>query len=187
MRKKDTISYKHKVHNNVFVYYVSKNEIRRNYNEYLDFCNKKTSRMGLCQQHYRRKSEGKTDWQLPLEKRIKSDDSCAVANCDRKVISRGLCRPHYRLKGRFNLSDNKIAELYLNPICSICGIPESPEFKMHAVDHNHSCCPARSGCEKCVRGLLCNNCNRAIGLFEDNPIRLQAAINYLSKYNLTNG
>ena len=41
MRKKDTISYKHKVHNNVFVYYVSKNEIRRNYNTYLDFCNEK--------------------------------------------------------------------------------------------------------------------------------------------------
>ena len=38
MRNKDTISYKHKVHNKVFVYSVSKSEIRRDYNEYVDYC-----------------------------------------------------------------------------------------------------------------------------------------------------
>jgi hypothetical protein len=39
------------------------------------------------------------------------------------------------------------------------------------VDHNHS-----SGK---VRGLLCNRCNRAIGMFEDSPELLLSAISYL--------
>ena len=34
----------------------------------------------------------------------------------------------------------------------------------------------------CVRALLCDQCNRAIGLMRDNPERLEAAAVYLRRY-----
>lgn len=47
----------------------------------------------------------------------------------------------------------------IRPECAACGDTEN----LH-VDHDHGCCPAESGCAKCVRGYLCRCCNRAEGL-----------------------
>lgn len=33
-----------------------------------------------------------------------------------------------------------------------------------------------------VRGLLCHNCNRGLGLLQDNPTYLRQAANYVEKY-----
>lgn len=55
-----------------------------------------------------------------------------------------------------------------------CGICEnrlySKRYKAFAVDHNHE--TGR------IRGLLCTNCNTGLGLFKDDPIRLQRAIEW---------
>jgi hypothetical protein len=56
-------------------------------------------------------------------------------------------------------------------ICAICSRTCSTGRRL-SVDHEHD-----SGR---IRGLLCNSCNRAIGLFGDDPARLHAAIAYLS-------
>lgn len=41
------------------------------------------------------------------------------------------------------------------------------------IDHDHRHHPGRSGCRRCVRGLLCTRCNTAIGqLGEANVDRL---------------
>lgn len=54
--------------------------------------------------------------------------------------------------------------------CAICG--RAPEEGFHlAIDHSHA-----SGE---IRGLLCNRCNTGLGYFEDDPIRLRAAAQYL--------
>jgi hypothetical protein len=37
------------------------------------------------------------------------------------------------------------------------------------VDHDHACCPGPTSCGRCVRGLLCDTCNRTLGRFRDNP------------------
>ena len=58
-------------------------------------------------------------------------------------------------------------------VCAICKQPSSK--KQLAVDHNHSTGE--------VRGLLCQSCNTALGLFKDNPSVLETAINYLNKGN----
>ncbi len=59
--------------------------------------------------------------------------------------------------------------------CAICGSTlNSSRYTKLAVDHNH-----KTGV---VRGLLCTNCNTAIGLMKDSPERLQAAITYLRKH-----
>lgn len=64
-------------------------------------------------------------------------------------------------------------------VCAICGCPETkPNAKYLAVDHNHE--------TGLVRGLLCNNCNRALGLLKDNKEILQNAIKYLEKYERSN-
>lgn len=63
--------------------------------------------------------------------------------------------------------------------CAICGRAETD--KAWAIDHDHSCCPGQSSCGECVRGLLCSNCNTALGLFGDNVESMKRAIDYLSK------
>lgn len=68
--------------------------------------------------------------------------------------------------------------------CAICGStePKTHHGKWH-IDHDHGCCPARDQrtCGKCVRGLLCQQCNLGLGHFEDDPAHLEAAIRYLRK------
>ncbi len=62
--------------------------------------------------------------------------------------------------------------------CDICGQPEKQEragkVKALAVDHDH-----KSGA---IRGLLCSDCNTALGKFQDSKDLLTSAIAYLTKY-----
>jgi len=60
--------------------------------------------------------------------------------------------------------------------CAICQQPETVlgtggEIKNLAIDHNHETGQ--------TRGLLCNNCNRALGLFQDSAELLERAIKYV--------
>lgn len=67
-----------------------------------------------------------------------------------------------------------------NGVCAICkGICGTG--RRLAVDHNHACCPGSKSCGKCIRGLLCGNCNLMIGKAKDSPALLQAAIDYLRR------
>jgi hypothetical protein len=56
-------------------------------------------------------------------------------------------------------------------VCAICGGDDGE--RNLAVDHCHT-----SGV---VRGLLCSNCNKALGLLRDDTARLAAAIAYLKR------
>lgn len=58
--------------------------------------------------------------------------------------------------------------------CAICGVVQKL-----MVDHDHACCPGKESCGRCVRGLICSNCNRALGLMADDPERLNSAAEYL--------
>jgi len=65
--------------------------------------------------------------------------------------------------------------------CAICGKTPDQNGKNLAVDHDHSCCPGMRSCGKCVRGLLCDQCNRGIGYFQDSTELLHAAGAYLRR------
>ena len=54
-------------------------------------------------------------------------------------------------------------------------------IKRLVIDHDHACCPGTRSCGKCVRGLLCNWCNRLLGMAFDNPAILAGAIQYLDE------
>ncbi|SRR5881394_1007110 len=57
-------------------------------------------------------------------------------------------------------------------LCKICRCRQpNARFKYLSVDHDHE--TGR------VRGLLCMNCNRGLGLFDHDPILLEKAIDYL--------
>jgi hypothetical protein len=61
--------------------------------------------------------------------------------------------------------------------CAICG--RHSAGRLLAVDHDHSCCSGTKSCGKCVRAILCDSCNRVLGLMGDSPERLEAAAAYL--------
>jgi hypothetical protein len=73
----------------------------------------------------------------------------------------------YRRTYGITLDDYKVMVAQQEGCCKICN-----EHKSLVVDHCH-----KTGA---VRGLLCSQCNRAMGLFQDDPNRLQSAVAYLS-------
>lgn len=152
----------------------------------LEDCERDHWLMGLCVTHYKRKTAGIENWNGSIADWIPNFGECTVPSCSELQFSKTMCKSHYRLKRKFKLSDERIAELYANPVCQICGTPEGSDSRMHSVDHDHSCCPPNSGCEKCVRGLLCGACNKGLGFFRDNATVLESAIKYLTRYNKQN-
>ena len=68
-----------------------------------------------------------------------------------------------------------------NGLCAICQLPQVDGRAM-AVDHDHQCCPGSNSCGTCIRGLLCNLCNTAIGAFRDDTKLIEKAITYLMTY-----
>lgn len=69
-------------------------------------------------------------------------------------------------------------------VCKICSGPQSHGGSRLDVDHDHNCCPIGKSCGRCVRGLLCRNCNTGLGLFQDNTELLRAAIGYLESFEV---
>lgn len=63
--------------------------------------------------------------------------------------------------------------------CVICQSEFSESNKPH-VDHDHKCCKGQKSCGTCVRGLLCNACNIALGKLKDNAESLRRAIDYVA-------
>lgn len=62
--------------------------------------------------------------------------------------------------------------------CGACGA--SLETTLQAcIDHDHDHCPGPNGCRKCVRGILCQHCNRALGQLGDCPYRVLELYDYL--------
>lgn len=57
--------------------------------------------------------------------------------------------------------------------CDICGEEEKTRACL-SLDHDHATGK--------VRGFLCNNCNRGLGLLGDNPEILRKAAKYLEKH-----
>jgi Recombination endonuclease VII len=79
--------------------------------------------------------------------------------------------------------------LLTDPGCEVCGIdivtkrrdPRTHKIRaLLVIDHDHECCPGERSCGRCIRGLLCSNCNVALGLTQHNGDMLRAMLNYLA-------
>ena len=67
--------------------------------------------------------------------------------------------------------------------CMICRV-RIPERRDQHIDHDHKCCPnpCRS-CGKCIRGVLCHNCNVAIGHIKEDPTIAELLAAYLRGFS----
>lgn len=92
-----------------------------------------------------------------------------------------VCEAEQKRLNYYNLDEITYQAILIaqNKSCAICEQPFHTEVPH--VDHDHMCCPGKKSCGKCVRGLLCNHCNKAVGLFEDDPDILYSAARYLSR------
>ncbi len=93
----------------------------------------------------------------------------------------------YALDRKYKLTVAQWEELLRsqNGVCALCGEPEakihhrSGEVARLAVDHDHGCCPGSRTCGRCVRGLLCYDCNLVIGKAEAKPLLAERFADYL--------
>ena len=84
------------------------------------------------------------------------------------------------LKRNYNLTVEQYEQLAKNG-CMICKKDENENNKRLSIDHDHSCCEGRTSCGKCVRGVLCDLCNRAVGFFKNRPELGEKMSEYLRK------
>ena len=101
------------------------------------------------------------------------------AEDNRTNSGRNLCVRCTNWKRNYGITFDEYKTLLekQNYRCAICKTEDmkTARTEWFAVDHCHA-----SGE---VRGLLCNNCNRGIGLLQDSVEVLENAINYLNVSN----
>lgn len=66
-------------------------------------------------------------------------------------------------------------------MCPICVTSFEDVKTSLCIDHDHSCCGGIYSCGKCVRGILCGECNRSLGLLRDDVDSLERAVVYLAR------
>ena len=79
------------------------------------------------------------------------------------------------LKRNFGITLEQYNEIFWKQkgSCAICGKHQNELNQTLAVDHDHATGK--------IRGLLCSNCNRAIGLLKDSPAISQEVNRYLNR------
>lgn len=108
---------------------------------------------------------------------------------------RRQCRTCARLNGqvqnlkRYGLTKDRYEEMFQaqEGRCPICHSELVLGEGTTHIDHDHSCCPGPYSCGRCVRALLCDNCNPGLGYFKDDPALLRAAADYLEVVHTLDG
>lgn len=107
-----------------------------------------------------------------------------VTRCKKCFSDKGKLRTpedyrRSRLKTKYNLTPEAWQTIFeiQGGVCAICKQPPNKSKPFH-VDHNHTTGK--------VRGLLCSNCNVAIGMLQDSPTVAQSATDYLKSQASSN-
>lgn len=129
-----------------------------------DTCQDAARVKGYCKYHYAQALRGDE-----LTERVYKykNTICEVTACGKKVSSIGLCERHYKRHRAYSIPRDVL--INLEEICEICGSKE----RIHT-DHSHL--------NNSFRGLLCNNCNTALGLLKENKQIAENLIKYIEKH-----
>ena len=122
------------------------------------------------------KYEAGTKGKAALAKRATPEGRAAIANYNLK--RNGLTAEQF--DARLASQGGRCA----NPGCRTDNPGGKGRFH---IDHDHDCCPKGKSCSKCIRGLLCHDCNTGMGLLGDSVERLEGAVAYLKMWALTGG
>lgn len=137
---------------------------------------------------------------LNIARRARYVRQCGCGSTDVERVGKAICRDcrttkkntrllnrRYNLKTLYGLTPEAFDQLLLTQEgrCAICGTDDPTDNKgainWH-VDHDHSCCPRKGSCGKCIRGLLCGRCNIGLGGFRDDPVVLANAAQYVRNF-----
>lgn len=140
---------------------------------------------GLCRMHYARfLRHGHTMYR----DRKRPAKMCSMPECDSILYAKDMCHVHWlrgrKLMSKYGITTAQYAALEdaQGGVCAICKGDEtrtnwrSSKSDALCVDHDH-----KTGK---VRGLLCDNCNRALGLFRDDPVLLGRAVAFMERHKL---
>ena len=152
----------------------------------VDGCEDKNYAKKMCRIHYERdRRNGFTD--------------LVNAGLGRADIENYHKNRKVALKTKYDVDYEKYKELCKNG-CEVCGEQALPHKALH-IDHDHKCCKVEYqnnkrdakyyryiSCGKCVRGIVCDKCNQAIGRYERGLLRPEypnrdKVIAYVEKYN----
>jgi hypothetical protein len=151
----------------------------------IDDCGRPHQAHGLCGAHNERRKSG-LDLTPPI-RQYERAGLCKVEGCGRPRQPRGstsghrsLCAMHrvrevrMRAHGLTSESLDRLSQSQKGR-CAVCGTKD-PGYGRGTlcIDHDHVTGQ--------VRGLLCNTCNRAIGLLKDDPEVIAAAARYVQKH-----
>lgn len=117
-----------------------------------------------------KKAEYQREWSRRNPDRVKANKKPAVARAN----------SHKTTCAKYGITVEQYAEMLRRQhgVCAICGEPETlirnGTLCNLTIDHDHGTGQ--------VRGLFCNNCNRAIGLLKDDSAVLREATAYLDRF-----
>ena len=135
------------------------------------------NRSGFCPDCYEknrpRNKRGSAEWLAHSEQQKQ--------HYNKKIVQ----RRHYQRQRKYGLTLEQYHEMLRaqNYACALCERRLDELDGSLNVDHDHDCCPTTrensKTCGKCIRKLLCTDCNQGLGNFKDDPELLDKAIKYL--------
>ena len=125
--------------------------------------------------------------------RTKVNRYCSIPCQERARVLSGKQKAEVRrwaLRTKWKMTPEDFDKLLVGQAgrCAACGTNHpGGRFDQWNIDHDHRCCPGGGSCGRCIRGLLCNRCNRAAGQMNDNAAALRGLADYLDHHNSHQG
>lgn len=113
---------------------------------------------------------------------------CEVPTCDRVVaantmrtgtLASRLCVRHSADASSKTLDADGYVKLVSPGRCEACGSRDriAVDHRHDHHDHHAKMCPG------CIRGLLCSDCNSALGLLSDSALRVEGLLSYIRRFS----